>query len=147
MHTLILSPGDNTIDLADYTRESMKALEERLGHNLDWYATTHENTDHYHAHVVIAGRIQQIEHERQGRSERASVRNKPVGAWTNEEKDLRELLGHLYDERPVTDPREDRREERKFGSGSGARADRPESKRPHRRYNALGRRNKYREDA
>ena len=127
----------------------MKALDERLGHNLDWYATTHKNTDHYHAHVVIAGKIpgREYEHERQGRSERASVRNKPVGAWTNEEKDLRELLGHLYDERPVTDPREDRREERKVWKRKRARADRPESKRPHRRYNALGRRNKYREDA
>jgi len=120
IHTLILSPGDNTIDLEDYTKESMKALEERLGHELNWYATTHENTEHYHAHVVIAGKIPDREHEyeRQGRSERAIDRNKPIAAWTNEEKDLREVLGHLYDEKPVTDPREDRREERKFGSGA-----------------------------
>lgn len=119
MHTLILSPGDNAIDLADYTRESMKALEERLGYELDWYATTHENTDHSHAHVVIAGKIPGREHEyeRQGAGHRSHDRNELSGAWTGEQKDLKDVLGHLYDERAVTDPREDREEEGKFGSG------------------------------
>lgn len=63
MHTLILSPGDNRTDLQEYTRESMDALEDRLGHKLNWYAVTHENTDHYHAHVVIAGQIPDRERE------------------------------------------------------------------------------------
>jgi len=57
MHKLILSPGDNSLDLRDFTRESMEALEDRLGHKLDWYAVIHENTEHHHAHVVIAGKI------------------------------------------------------------------------------------------
>lgn len=48
MHKLILSPGDNSIDLKDYTRDCMDQLEKRLGHKLDWYGVTHENTDHNH---------------------------------------------------------------------------------------------------
>lgn len=54
---LILSPGDNNISIRDYTRESMEALEKRMGYLLDWYAVVHENSDHHHAHVVIAGKI------------------------------------------------------------------------------------------
>jgi hypothetical protein len=94
MHTLILSPGDNTIDLADYTRESMKALEERLGHELDWYATTHENTDHHHAHVVIAGKIPDREHEyeRQGPDDRRQQEaGKQRGEVYLDRGDLKEL--------------------------------------------------------
>ncbi len=118
MHTLILSPGDNTVDLADYTRASMKSLEERLGHELDWYATTHENTDHNHAHVVIAGKKpgREQEYERQERVSRAIDRN-AKGAWSGEQKDLKEVLGHLYDEKATTDPREDRLEDGKFSGG------------------------------
>ena len=63
MHKLILSPGDNGVDIRDYTRESMERLEERLGHKLDWYGVIHENTDHHHAHVVIAGKIPGRERE------------------------------------------------------------------------------------
>ena len=57
MHKLILSPGDNQIDLKDYARESMEALEDRLGHKLNWYGVEHKNTDNHHIHVVIAGKI------------------------------------------------------------------------------------------
>lgn len=64
MHKLILSPGDNKVDLRDYTRESMEALEQRLGHKLNWYAIEHRNTDNFHAHVVIAGKIPERELER-----------------------------------------------------------------------------------
>lgn len=119
MHTLILSPGDNAIDLQDYTKESMRALEERLGHELDWYATTHENTDHSHAHVVVAGKKPDREHEyeRQIHGERVIDRSKLSEKWSGEQKEVREVLGHLYDEKAVTDPREDREEEGKFGSG------------------------------
>lgn len=57
MQKLILSPGDNNVNIREYTRDSMEALEKRLGQQLDWYAVVHENTDHHHAHVVIAGQI------------------------------------------------------------------------------------------
>lgn len=116
MHTLILSPGDNNVDLKEYTRESVEALEERLGHKLDWYATIHENTDHYHSHVVIAGKIPDFERELERRQ--AADRWHGSDRWTSEEKELRELLGHRYDERAEIDPREDRRAEREFGHGS-----------------------------
>lgn len=116
MHTLILSPGDNGVDLKEYTRESVEALEERLGHKVDWYATIHENTDHYHAHVVIAGKVPGFERELERRQ--AADRWRGSERWTSEEKELRELLGDRYDERAETDPREDRRAEREFGHGS-----------------------------
>lgn len=130
MHTLILSPGDNTIDLTDYTRESMKALEERLGHELNWSATIHLNTDHYHAHVVIAGKIperdrellKELGHELQPGDEREQEIEKRGNhdrslKWRGEEKDVRELLGLRYDEQAEPSDREDRRAEREFGSG------------------------------
>jgi len=109
--------------MEEYTRESMKALEERMGHELDWYATIHQNTDHYHAHVVIAGKIpdreRQLEKEQAKEWEREW--NKAAErefSWQNREAELRELLGKGYDERPVLDPREERRLEREFGYGS-----------------------------
>lgn len=123
MHTLILSPGDNNVDMQEFTRESMKALEERMGHELDWYATIHQNTDHYHAHVVIAGKIpgRERELEKEHAKEWEREYNKAVDrelSWKNQEGELRELLGKGYDERAETDPREDRRAEREFGHGS-----------------------------
>jgi len=123
MHTLILSPGDNNIDMQEYTRESMEALEERMGHKLDWYATIHENTDHYHAHVVIAGKVPGWEREVERRDAKNWEReyNQAVDrelSWSNREAELRELLGKRYDEKAQTDPREDRRAEREFGHGS-----------------------------
>lgn len=123
MHTLILSPGDNNVDMQEFTRESMKALEERMGHELDWYATIHQNTDHYHAHVVIAGKIpdreRELEKEREKEWERQYNQDvKRELSWTNREAELRELLGKGYDERPVLDPREERELEREFGHGS-----------------------------
>lgn len=123
MHTVILSPGDNSVDIRDYTRESMKALEERMVHELNWYATIHENTNHWHAHVVIAGKIPERERELEQEREREYESYKRGNGdrslkWSNEEKEVRELLGHRYDERAETDPREDRRAEREFGHGS-----------------------------
>ena len=123
MHTLILSPGDNEVDIREYTRESMKALEERMGHGLDWYATIHENTEHWHAHVVIAGKIpgRESELERQEARARDEEYNRMLAkefSWKNQERELRELLGDRYDERAVKDPREERRDERsRWGSG------------------------------
>nr|WP_281719553.1 hypothetical protein [Nitrosomonas nitrosa] len=123
MHTLILSPGDNGVDLEQYTRESMKALEERMGHELDWYATIHRNTDHHHAHVVIAGKIPDRERDLEKaytkRWEREYDRDvERELSWKNREAELRELLGKGYDERAALDPREERRLEREFGYGS-----------------------------
>ena len=123
MHTLILSPGDNSIDIRDYTRESMEALEERMGHKLDWYATIHENTDHYHAHVVIAGKVPGWEREVERREAKEWDRqwNEVIDrefSWKNQEAELRELLGRTFDEKAATDPREDRRGEYEFGHGS-----------------------------
>jgi hypothetical protein len=71
----------------------MKALEERLGHKLDWYATTHENTDHHHAHVVIAGKIPDREHEyeRQGAGDRHEQAGKRRGELYLDRGDLKEL--------------------------------------------------------
>lgn len=57
MQKLMLSPGDNDISIREYTRDSIEALEKRMGYKLDWYAVVHENTVHHHAHVVIAGKI------------------------------------------------------------------------------------------
>ena len=93
LHTLILSPGDNTIDLKDYTKESMKALEERLGHELDWYATTHQNTDHHHAHVVIAGKIpdRENEYERKETGGRRQQAGKSRGELYLDRGDLKEI--------------------------------------------------------
>jgi len=57
MHKMILSPGDNSVNLVQYARESMKELEQTLGYKIDWFAVQHTNTDHYHIHVVIPGKI------------------------------------------------------------------------------------------
>ncbi|MDX2107119.1 MAG: hypothetical protein SFY67_12020 [Candidatus Melainabacteria bacterium] len=62
MHKMILSPGDNAVNILDYTRESMEKLEQTLGYKVDWFAVEHKDTDHKHAHVVIAGKIP--EHKR-----------------------------------------------------------------------------------
>jgi len=56
-HEMMISPGSNAIDLVDYTRHQMKALEDHLGHSLIWYGNVHRDTDHFHANVLIAGRI------------------------------------------------------------------------------------------
>ena len=55
-HTMIVSPGDNSLPLMDYVREIMAEWENTLGKLMNWYAIVHENTDHYHAHLVIGGR-------------------------------------------------------------------------------------------
>jgi len=117
MHTIILSPGDNNLDIRDYTRESLEALEERMGHKLDWYAVIHENTNYHHAHVAIAGKIPDwIREAERDEATRASGKRSDL-KWENEERDLRELLGPGFDEPAQTDPREDRQLEREFGYG------------------------------
>ena len=117
MHTIILSPGDNALDVREYTRESMKALEERMGHKLDWYAVIHTNTDYHHAHVAIAGKVPDYKREMERHEASRAFRAKRDMKWEGEEKELRELLGPEYDEPAGSDPREERKLERKFGYG------------------------------
>lgn len=57
MYKLILSPGDNSVNLKVYTRETMDRLEENLGYRVDWIAIDQYNTEHYHSHVIVAGKI------------------------------------------------------------------------------------------
>lgn len=101
IHKLIISPGDNSVDIADYTRETIEALEERLGHKLDWYGIIHENTEHHHAHVVIAGKIPNRERaiERQGEKERADELEKTIDKEfsTNRWDDVSDLLWKVLD--------------------------------------------------
>jgi len=52
-HKLILSPGDNNIDLVEYTREQMRVLEERFNADIDYSFSYQRNTDHHHIHVTL----------------------------------------------------------------------------------------------
>src|ERR1700677_1054729 len=104
MHRLMLSPGDNQVDIREYARESMEALEERLGHKLDWYATVHENTEHHHAHVVIAGKVPGFERQIERREEREDAEFydrlvKEELGWGNEKRELEILLGQPIEDR------------------------------------------------
>ncbi len=55
-HKIILSSGDNSIHLEDHAREVMKEWEEALGRKLNWWGIAHRNTDHYHVHLLVAGK-------------------------------------------------------------------------------------------
>ncbi len=55
-HKIILSPGDNSINLTDYTRQVMEQWQKSVGREFSWWAVNHYNTDHYHSHVVVAGK-------------------------------------------------------------------------------------------
>ncbi len=56
-HKIVLSPAsDEPIeDWHEWTREVMSDLEEAQGKDMHWYAVYHQNTDHPHVHVVLAG--------------------------------------------------------------------------------------------
>lgn len=56
-HKIVLSPGENepVQDWHAWTREVMADLEEHQGRELHWYAVQHNNTNHPHIHVVLAG--------------------------------------------------------------------------------------------
>jgi hypothetical protein len=115
MHRLMLSPGDNKVDIREYARESMEALEERLGHKLDWYATVHENTEHHHAHVVIAGKVPGFERQIERREEREDAEFydrlvKEELSWGNEKRELEILLGQPIEDREHDLEREEREE-------------------------------------
>jgi len=57
-HKMIISPGDNSINLQGYVRDIVAEWEKVLGQEIDYYGIIHENTDHYHAHLLIGGRIE-----------------------------------------------------------------------------------------
>jgi type IV secretory pathway VirD2 relaxase len=56
-HKIVLSPGEDepVQDWRQWTRDVMQDLEEAQGRELHWYAVHHQNTDHPHIHVVVAG--------------------------------------------------------------------------------------------
>jgi type IV secretory pathway VirD2 relaxase len=56
-HKLILSPSleEPVDDYRQWTRAVMHDLEEHQGKDLHWYGVYHNNTEHPHVHVVIAG--------------------------------------------------------------------------------------------
>ena len=56
MHKLILSPGVQSVDMKDYTREVMDKLGQEKRLDLEWRAVIHENTEHKHAHVILMGK-------------------------------------------------------------------------------------------
>lgn len=56
VHKLMLSPGLNSVDMQEYTRELMDKLSEEKRQELEWKAVIHRNTDHIHAHVVLLGK-------------------------------------------------------------------------------------------
>jgi len=62
-HKFVLSPGldEPVADWRAWTREVMDDLSERQGKQLHWYAVHHNNTEHEHVHVVLAGRGENVE--------------------------------------------------------------------------------------
>jgi hypothetical protein len=54
-HKLILSPGVDGVDVDAYTRKVMQDFQNEKGQDCKWWSVRHENTDHDHAHVLIAG--------------------------------------------------------------------------------------------
>jgi type IV secretory pathway VirD2 relaxase len=52
----IISPeGGAKLDLEEYTKRVIRAVEKDLGTTLQWFGVCHYNTDNPHAHVVIRG--------------------------------------------------------------------------------------------
>lgn len=53
VHKLTLSPEVSPNDPREFTREVMHQLGSEKGLDLEWFAVTHNNTDHRHVHVVV----------------------------------------------------------------------------------------------
>ncbi|MFN8658163.1 MAG: hypothetical protein U0105_17635 [Candidatus Obscuribacterales bacterium] len=53
IHKLTLSPEVRPNDPKEFTREVMQQLGSEKGLDLEWWAVTHNNTDHRHIHVVV----------------------------------------------------------------------------------------------
>jgi len=56
-HKIVLSPAtdERVVDWPTFTRQVMADLGRRLGLELTWCATVHQNTDNPHVHIVLAG--------------------------------------------------------------------------------------------
>ncbi len=56
-HKIVISPAESERvgDWQAFTRQVMDDLGQRVGLKLTWCATVHENTDHPHVHIVLAG--------------------------------------------------------------------------------------------
>ena len=56
-HRIIMSPGpgQEVADMHEWTRMVMDDLADTLGQELHWVAVVHRNTEHAHAHVLLAG--------------------------------------------------------------------------------------------
>lgn len=53
---IIVSPEfGERVDLARFTRDLMKQVEQDLGTRLEWVAVTHFNTEHPHVHIAVRG--------------------------------------------------------------------------------------------
>jgi len=86
-HKIVLSPGEDepVQDWREWTRNVMQDLEEAQGKELHWYGVHHQNTDHPHVHVVVAGAGYNQETERED----------PVKLYTQDYNTLRES-GHEH---------------------------------------------------
>lgn len=56
VHTLTFSPEINIGDKRALTAEVLQKLGADKGQDLRWFAVEHNNTDHYHVHVVVLGK-------------------------------------------------------------------------------------------
>jgi len=56
-HKIVISPAESERvgDWTAFTRQVMDDLGRRVGLQLTWCATVHQNTDHPHVHIVVAG--------------------------------------------------------------------------------------------
>ncbi len=74
----IVSPEKGReLDLSDYTKELVRAMEKDLGTSLDYVAVNHYNTDNPHVHLIVRGRNDRGENLVLGRDYIASgVRNR-----------------------------------------------------------------------
>jgi len=81
-HKIVLSLGEDepVQDWREWTRNVMQDLEEAQGKELHWYGVHHQNTDHPHVHVVVAGAGYNQETERED----------PVKLYTQDYNTLRE---------------------------------------------------------
>jgi hypothetical protein len=109
-HTVIMSPGDNSIDVKNFVRETMEKWQEELGYRVDYYGVEHRNTDHYHAHVIIPARS--IDKGSDVRFDREDLEN------------LREIGNDYIARERMLDRALDRAVEREFGLDKIDRYDR-----------------------
>jgi hypothetical protein len=56
LHSLTFSPQINIADKKDLTKEVMDKFADAKGQDFKWVAVEHNNTDHFHVHVVLFGK-------------------------------------------------------------------------------------------